>query len=53
MSGQKLAIKLLEDFRIDFFAQPHRNMKNKLIKLHDKLLSDKRSIMEKINFYHK
>ncbi len=41
--SQKLATKLLEDFGIEFFAKPKRNMKNKLMRLHDKLLSRKRS----------
>lgn len=31
------------------FAKPRRNMKNKLMRLHDKLLSRKRSIIETIN----
>lgn len=47
--SQKLATLLLEDFRIQFFAKPRRNMKNKLMLLHDKLLSRKRSIIETIN----
>ena len=46
--SQKLAAQLLE-FGIQFFAKPRRNMKNKLILLHDKLLSRKRSIIETIN----
>lgn len=40
--SQKLADKLLEEFKIQFFAKPRRNMKNKLMRLHDKLLSRKR-----------
>ncbi|MEH2336050.1 transposase [Nostoc sp.] len=36
-------------FGIEFFAKPRRNMKNKLMRLHDKLLSRKRSIIETIN----
>ncbi len=47
--SQKLATKLLKDFGIEFFAKPRRNMKNKLMRLHDKLLSRKRSIIETIN----
>lgn len=47
--SQKLADQLLEDFGIQFFAKPRRNMKNKLMLLHDKLLSRKRSIIETIN----
>jgi transposase len=47
--SQKLATKLLEDFGIEFFAKPKRNMKNKLMRLHDKLLSRKRSIIENVN----
>ena len=40
--SKKLASQLLEEFDIQFFAKPRRNMKNKLIRLHDKLLSRKR-----------
>jgi hypothetical protein len=47
--SQKLADQLLVDFGIQFFAKPRRNMKNKLMLLHDKLLSRKRSIIESIN----
>lgn len=47
--SQKLATKLLKDFGIEFFAKPKRNMKNKLIRLQDKLLSRKRYIIETIN----
>lgn len=47
--SQKLASRLLEEFGIQFFAKPRRNMKNKLMCLHDKLLSRKRSIIETIN----
>ena len=44
-----LANQLLEDFGIQFFGLPRRNMKNKLMRLHDKLLSRQRSIIETIN----
>ena len=63
--SHKLAHQLLEDFGIQFFAKPRRNMrsrhagvspacaidllKNKLMTLHDKLLSRQRSIIETIN----
>ncbi|WVL02451.1 transposase [Cyanobacterium sp. Dongsha4] len=48
--SQKLATKLLKDFvGIEFFAKPRGNMKNKLMRLHDKLLSRKRVIVETIN----
>lgn len=47
--SQKLASQLLKDFGIEFFAKPRCNMKNKLMRLHDKLLSRKRSIIETIN----
>ncbi|MFN6569913.1 IS982 family transposase [Dendronalium sp. ChiSLP03b] len=47
--SQQLATQLLQDFEIEFFAKPRRNMKNKLMRLHDKLLSRKRSIIETIN----
>lgn len=47
--SQKLATQLLEELGIQFFAKPRRNMKNKLMRLHDKLLSRKRSIIETVN----
>jgi transposase len=47
--SQKLANQLLEEFGIQFFAKPRRHMKNKLMRLHDKLLSRQRSIIETIN----
>ena len=46
--GKKLALKLLKDWGIEFFAKPRRNMKNQLMKLTDKLLARKRSIVETI-----
>ena len=46
--SQALASKLLQDFGIEFFAKPKRNMKNRLMRLTDKLLSRKRSIIETI-----
>ncbi len=46
---QKLANQLLEELKIQFFAKPRRNMKNKLMRLHDKLLSRQRSIIETLN----
>lgn len=46
--SKKLAKELLEAFNIEFFAKPRRNMKNKLMKLTDKLLTRKRSIVETI-----
>ena len=33
--SQKLANQLLEEFGIQFFAKPRRNMNNKLMRLHD------------------
>ena len=47
--SQKMSGQLYQDFGIQFFAKPRRNMKNKLMRLHDKLLSRKRSIIETIN----
>ena len=44
----ELATQLLEDFGINFFAKPRRNMKNQLMRLQDKLLSRKRCIIETI-----
>jgi hypothetical protein len=46
--SQSLAKQLLEQFGIEFFAKPKRNMKNRLMRLNDKLLSRKRSIIETI-----
>lgn len=40
--SQSLTEQLLKDFGIEFFAKPKRNMKNRLMRLHDKLLSRKR-----------
>ena len=37
--SQALATQLFEDEGIDFFGLPRRNMKNKLMRLNDKLLS--------------
>ncbi len=47
--SQKLAAELLADFGIQFVAKPRRNMKNKLMRLHDKLLARYSSIIETIN----
>ena len=46
--SKKLALELLQACGIEFFAKPRRNMKNKLMRLTDKLLSRKRSIIETI-----
>jgi len=46
--SKKLALKLFKDWDIEFFAKPRRNMKNQLMKLTDKLLARKRSIIETI-----
>ena len=46
--SKKLVKQLLEDFDIEFFAKPKRNMKNKLIRLTDKLLTRKRAIVETV-----
>jgi transposase len=46
--SQALTEKLLQDFGIEFFVKPKRNMKNRLMRLSDKLLSRKRSIIETI-----
>jgi transposase len=48
-ASQPLASQLLQDLGIEFFAKPRRNMKNKLMRLQDKLLSRQRSIIETIN----
>ncbi len=46
--SQTLAAQLFKDFGIEFFAKPRRNMKNRLMRLTDKLLSRKRSIVETV-----
>ncbi|ELS33988.1 transposase IS4 family protein [Pseudanabaena biceps PCC 7429] len=46
--SQSLASQLFQNFGIEFFAKPKRNMKNRLMRLTDKLLSRKRSIIETI-----
>jgi hypothetical protein len=46
--SKPLAHKLLKEFGIEFFAKPKRNMKNQLMRLTDKLLARKRSIIETI-----
>lgn len=46
--SKKLARKLLQDWGIEFFAKPKWNMKNALMKLTDKLLARKRSIIETV-----
>lgn len=46
--SQKLALQLLQELGIEFFAKPRRNMKNRLMRLSDKLLARKRSIVETI-----
>lgn len=44
----RLAQQLLKTWGIEFFAKPRRNMKNQLMRLTDKLLACKRSIIESI-----
>ncbi|MBD2034317.1 IS982 family transposase [Leptolyngbya sp. FACHB-321] len=46
--SQRLAQQLLKTCGIEFFAKPRRNMKNCLMRLTDKLLARKRSIIETI-----
>ena len=46
--NKKLAKDLLETFGIHFFAKLRRNQKNQLMRLNDKLLSRKRSIIETV-----
>jgi hypothetical protein len=46
--SQSLATQLFESEGIEFFAKPRRNLKNQLMRLNDKLLSRKRSIIETI-----
>ncbi len=47
--SQKLTDQLLQEIGIQFFAKPRRNMKNKLMRLHDQLLSRQRFIIETVN----
>lgn len=46
--SRSLAQQLFQDFGIEFFSKPRRNMKNRLMRLYDKLLARKRSIIETI-----
>jgi hypothetical protein len=46
--SQPLASQLFENFGIEFFAKPKRNMNDCLMRLTDKLLSRKRSIIETV-----
>jgi transposase len=46
--SQSLTQQLFQEKGIEFFAPPRRNMKNCLMRLHDKLLARKRSIIETI-----
>lgn len=46
--SQGLAQQLLRTWGIEFFAKPRRNMKNRLMRLTDKLLARKRAIIESI-----
>ena len=46
--SERLATQLLTTWGIEFFAKPRRNMKNRLMRLTDKLLARKRSIIETI-----
>ena len=47
--SQKLATQLRQDFGLEFYVKPRRNMKNHLMCWQDKLLSRKRAIIETIN----
>lgn len=47
--SQSLAKQLLDTYRIEFFAQPRRNMKTCLMRLSDHLMTRKRAIMELVN----
>ena len=46
--SQALAQQVFEAYGIAFFAKPKRNMKNRLMRLTDKLLARKRAIIETI-----
>jgi transposase len=46
--SSRLAQQLLQTWGIELFAKPRRNMKNRLMRLTDKLLARKRSIIETI-----
>jgi hypothetical protein len=46
--SKDLALKLSQTWSIEFFAKPRRNMQNRLMRLTDKLLARKRSIIATI-----
>ena len=46
--SQPLAAQLLQDYGIEFFAKPQRNMKNRLMRLQDKLLTRKCCLIKTI-----
>jgi len=46
--SQQLATQLFTQLGIEFFAKPRRNMKNHLMRLTDKRIARKRSIIETI-----
>lgn len=46
--SKALATELREQWGIEFFAKPRRNMQNHLMRLHDKLLARKRAIVETV-----
>jgi Transposase DDE domain len=46
--SKDLALKLFQTWGIECFAKPRRNMQNRLMRLTDKLLARKRSIIETI-----
>lgn len=46
--SRALAQKLFQDYGIEFFARPKRTMKNRLMRLTDKLLARKRAIVETV-----
>jgi len=46
--SQSLTEQLRQNLGLEFLVKPRHNMKNRLMRLHDKLLSRKRSIVETI-----
>ena len=46
--SSRLPKKRLQDFGIEFFAKPKRNMKNKWMRLNAKLLARRRAIIETV-----
>jgi hypothetical protein len=46
--SKALAAQLWQDYGLQFLAKPHRNMKNALMPMYDKLLARRRSLVETV-----